>query len=72
MMEQHELEQYAADLILEAAKEIEFLTVFEGTDGREGFENFSEEDAGQVWDLINGATITVLINEQEWSSYGGL
>lgn len=72
MMEQHELEQYAADLILEAAGEIEFMTVFEGADGRKGFENFSDEDGDQVWDLINGATINVLINEQEWSSYGGL
>lgn len=57
-MSPDELRDYAATLILDHARNVEYLTIFEMAEDELGGE-LSEEDGRKVSDLINEATVVV-------------
>jgi hypothetical protein len=57
-MTDEELKDYATDLILSHARDVEYLSIFEMAEEYTGGE-ISDEDAGKVNDLMCKATITV-------------
>lgn len=57
-MTDDELRDYAATLLLDHARNVEYLTIFEMAEDELGGE-ISEEDGRKVSDLINEATVVV-------------
>lgn len=57
-MTDEELKDYATDLILSHARDVEYLSIFEMAEEYTG-EEISDEDAQRVDDLMCKATITV-------------
>lgn len=66
-MDREELADYAVDLIFSHATDVEFFTIWEAAEGKDGFEDFTEEDARVVEELIQGATLSVTIDEVEYT-----
>jgi hypothetical protein len=62
-----ELRQYAADLLLDHAQDVEFLTIHEAAEERLGHE-ISDEDARKVDTLMTKATVTVQIDGTTFES----
>lgn len=58
-----ERQKYATALILEHARDVEYLSVLEMAEQHAGVAEISDADARTVHDLIAKATVTV-----EWSS----
>jgi hypothetical protein len=56
-----ELRQYAADLLLDHAHDVEFLSIVEMAPERLSHE-ISQEDAEKVYQLMTKATVTVEID----------
>lgn len=57
-MTNDELREYATTLILEHARDIEYLTIFDMSEEHAGV-YISDEDAEKVSELIGRATVTV-------------
>lgn len=55
-MTDDELEDYAHELMYEAAYDIEWLTIHEGA---EDFDDFTDEDAEKISKLIRTATVEI-------------
>lgn len=58
-MTEDEIKDYATEVILEHARDIEYLSVFEMVDQYTDYDEISDEDAKKVMDLIDKATVTV-------------
>lgn len=59
-MTPEEQRDYAATLILEHARDVEYLSVFEMAEEHlEGADEISDEDASEVHDLISNAIVTI-------------
>lgn len=57
-MDRDELKKYAEYLLEEHATDIEWLSIFEMAEGY-GFEDFSDEDAEMVNELLSQARVTI-------------
>jgi hypothetical protein len=66
-MDRDLLRDYAAELIFDHAPGVEWLTIHECAEDRDGFEDFTEEDALIVDSMINGSVVSVVIEEVEYS-----
>jgi hypothetical protein len=60
-----QIEDYARELILDHAKDVEYLSVFEVWDEHSPGVSISEPDALRVHSLIQQAVVTVAFPEQE-------
>jgi hypothetical protein len=71
-MTPEEQRDYAATLILEHARDVEYVTVHEMSEEHLGFE-IDDNDARIVDELISKATITISWpnSEQEWTNQDG-
>lgn len=70
-MTPEEQRQYAATLILEHARNVAYMSVFEMAEEHlEDADEISDEDAKAVHDLISKATITISFpdSDLEWSN----
>lgn len=70
-MNPDEQRDYAATLILEHARDVEYMSVFEmAEEYLEGADEIEDEDAKAVHDLIHKATVTVSWpdSDVEWSN----
>lgn len=60
-----QLRDYAIDLIVDHASDVEWLSIFECfEEWSGGKDEISEEDAARVDELIRGAKITVKLEEE--------
>ena len=68
-MTPEERRQYAADLILAHAQDVEYLSVFEMAEEHYG-EEIDDEDGRAVHDLVHRAVVTVTFPgcDLEWSN----
>ena len=69
-MTPEELQDYAGHLVLEHARDVEFLSVFEMYEDYAGEDDaeISDEDARKVLDLIREADITITWPEDDAST----
>lgn len=64
-MTDEELTEYAATLVLDAARSHEYTDIFDMAEDCIGRE-ISDEDAKKVWDLMVKATVSVVIGGVEF------
>lgn len=62
-MTEEELKDYATDLILAHARDVEYLSIFEMAETYLEAREISDEDAKKVNELMTKATITVSFEE---------